>query len=124
MGTLVKRKNKGQNCSVRIIRNGKEFANQFDIAEQFNQHFINLGPDLAKAIDNTAGDPCWLINHSPLHSFFLSLVTEEWVADFFSGLDDKKSSLDIPNKLVRLASKTLSKPFAFIFNVNLYWHCA
>ena len=37
----------------------------------------------------------------------------------FSCLNDKKSSLDIPNKLVRLASKTLSKPFAFIFNKSI-----
>ena len=42
-----------------------------------------------------------------------------WVANFFSCLNDKKSSLDIPNKLVRLASKTFSKPFAFIFNRSM-----
>ena len=36
-----------------------------------------------------------------LYIVFLSPVTEEWVADFFSCLNDKKSSLDIPNKLVR-----------------------
>ena len=38
--------------------------------------------------------------------FFLSPVKEEWVADFFSSLNDKKSSLDVPNKSVRLASKS------------------
>ena len=38
-----------------------------------------------------------------------------WVANFFSCLNDKKSSLDIPNKLVRLAFRTFPKPFAFIF---------
>lgn len=42
-----------------------------------------------------------------------------WVANFFSCLNDKKSSLDIPNELVRLASKTFSKPFAFIFNRSI-----
>ena len=42
-----------------------------------------------------------------------------WVANFFSSLNDKKSSLDIPNKLDRLASKTFSKPFAFIFNRSI-----
>ena len=51
--------------------------------------------------------------------FTLSPVTGDWVADFFSYLNDKKSSLDIPNTLVRLASKTLSKPFAFIFNKSI-----
>ena len=61
-----------------------------------------------------------LINHSPLYSLFLSPVTEEWVANFFSCLNDKKSFLDVPNKLVRLASKsTLSEPFAYIFNKSI-----
>ena len=119
IGTLVKRKNKGQNGPVRIVTNNKEFTNLSDIDKQFNQHFINVGPNLAKAIHSTDGDPCGLINLTPLHSLFLSPVTEEWVANFFSCLNDKKSSLDIPNKLVRLASKTLSKPFAFIFNKSI-----
>ena len=74
---------------------------------------------MEKAIHSTDGDPCGLINHSPLHSLFLSPVTEEWVANFFSSLNDKKSSLDVPNKLVRLASQTLSKPFAYIFNKSI-----
>ena len=94
------------------------FTNQSDIVEQFNQHFINVGPNLAKAIHSTDGDPCGLINNSPLHSLFPSPVTEEWVANFFSSLNDKKSSLDVPNKLVRLASKTLSKPFPYMYLIS------
>ena len=97
------------------------FTNQSDIVEQFNQHFINAGPNLAKAIHNinTDEDPCGRINHSPLHSLFLSPGTEEWVANFLSCLNDKKSPLDVPNKLVRLACKTFSKPFAYIFNKSI-----
>ena len=86
--------------------------------EQFNQHFINVGPNLAKTIHSTDDDPCGLINHSPLHSLFLSPVTEEWVANFFTCLNDKISSLDVPNKLLRLASKTLSKPFTYMYIFN------
>ena len=63
----------GQNCPVRILRDSKEFSNQLDIAVQLNQHFINVGPNLAKVIHNTSGDLCGLINHSPLHSFFCLL---------------------------------------------------
>ena len=102
IGTLVKRKNKGPNCPVRIKGNSIELTSELDIAEQFNQHFIDVVPNLAKTVSNTAGDPCGLINHSPLHSFFfLSPVTEKWVDK-----NDKKSSLDVPNKSVRLASKS------------------
>ena len=119
IGTLVKRKYKGQNCPVRIVRNNKVFTNQSYIVEQFKQHFINVGPNLAKTIHSTDDDTCGLINHSPLHSLFLSPVPEELVANFFSCLNDKKSSLNVPNKLVRLASKTLSKPFTYIFNKSI-----
>lgn len=75
----------GQNCPVRIIRNNKEFTNQSDIAEQCNQHFVNVGPNLAKAIpQSTNGDQCGLINHSPLLSFFnLSPVTGDVGCKFF-----------------------------------------
>ena len=65
------------------------FTDQSHIVEQFNQHFINVGPNLAKAIHSTDGDPRGLINHPPLHSIFLSPVTEEWVANFFSCLNDR-----------------------------------
>lgn len=61
-----------------------------------------------------------ILLYDPLHRlFFWLLVTEEWDANFFSRLNDKKSSLDIPIKLFRLPSKTLSKPFAFTFNKSI-----
>ena len=47
IGTLINRKNKGHTCPTRIVRNEKTYINQFDIAEQFNQHFVNVGPKLA-----------------------------------------------------------------------------
>ena len=119
IGTLIKRKNKGQNSHVRIVRSNEEFISQSDIAEQFNQYFVNVGPNLAKTIQNINKDPRKFVKHTPLHSFFMSPVTEEWVANFFSRLHDKKSSLDIQNKLFRLASKALSKPLTFIFNESI-----
>ena len=89
MGTLNRRKTKGPNCPARIIRNNKEFTNQSDIAEQFNQHFVNVGPNLAKAVpQSTDGDPCGLINHSPLPSFFfcfLSSIGRTELTSFLGG---------------------------------------
>ena len=51
--------------------------------------------------------------------FFCLLSQKSGLLIFFSCLNDKKSSLDILNKLVRLASKTLSKPFASILNKSI-----
>ena len=74
IGTLINRKSKGQSLPSRIIRNNTTFTSQFDIAEQFNQHFVNVGPILAKLIPNTNDDPTKYINNSPMSSFYLSLV--------------------------------------------------
>ena len=57
--------------------------------------------------------------HVDLLIILLCIVFLEQVSEFFSCLNDKKSSLDVPNKLVRLASKTLSKLLAFIFNNSI-----
>lgn len=79
---------RSQNCPVGI-KEMAEFLNILDISVHFNQHFINACPNLAKAIHNTAGDQCGINNHSPLHNFFPSPMTEECVADFFSCLNNK-----------------------------------
>ena len=59
------------------------------------------------------------IQKTPTSSFYLSPVSEEYVSQLFSGLNDKKSSLDIPNKMITIACKSLSKPFTFIFNQSI-----
>ena len=95
------------------------FTNPSDIAEQFNQHFINVGPNLANLIPSTNDDPTKYITNSPTSSFFMSPVTEEYVCQLFSELNVNKSSLDISNKMIKLASRALSIPFAYIFNQSI-----
>ena len=97
IGTLIKRKAKVQsNYSSRIIRNSKVYTNELDVANQFNQHFTTIGPTLASAINPTYDDPTKYIRDSPTNSFYLSAVTEEYVAQLFSNLNERKASLDIP----------------------------
>ena len=120
IGTLIKRKAKVQpNYSSRIIRNSKVYTNELDIANQFNQHFTTIGPTIASTINPTYDDPTKYIRNSPTNSFYLSAVTEEYVAQLFSNLNERKASLDIPNKLIKLASHELSKPFSYIYNQSI-----
>ena len=112
-------KSKGQSSPSRIVRNNKVFTTQSDIAEQFNQHFVNLGPNLACQITSTNDDPTKYINNSPISSSYMSPVTEEYVCRLFSGLNEAKSSLEIPNKMIKLASSSLSVPFTIIFNQSI-----
>ena len=53
VGSLIKRKTKGQTTPSSIFRNGQSFTNQQDIVDQLNQHFINVGPSLTELIDDT-----------------------------------------------------------------------
>ena len=49
----------------------------------------------------------------------LSPVTETQVYNLFKALDINKSSIDIPNKLIKLAAEPLSIPFAQIYNQSI-----
>ena len=50
---LIKRKTKSQTTPLRIARNNKIYTNNEDIADQFNKHFINEGPNLASKTDKS-----------------------------------------------------------------------
>ena len=97
----------------------KTYINQFDIAEQFNQHFVNVGPKLANSIPISNDDPTKYVTNSPISSFCMSPVSEEYVCRLFSEQNVNKSSPDIPNKMIKLASTALAVPFAHIFNQSI-----
>ena len=98
IGTLIKRKTKGQTSPSRIIMHNKTFTNKLDIAEQFNKYFISVGPSLASTIDHYDEEPSKYINKSPVSSFIMSPVEVTQVCRLFQNLNENKSSLDIPNK--------------------------
>ena len=51
----------------------------------------------------------------------MSCVTETEVCSLFKGLNDHKSSLDIPlsNKLIKIAAQPLSIPLTYIYNKSI-----
>ena len=49
----------------------------------------------------------------------MSTVTESQVSSLFKALDVNKSSIDIPNKLIKLAAEPLSVPFTKIYNQSI-----
>jgi len=57
IGSLIKRKAKGQISPSRIIHNNITFTKEKDIAELFNHDFVNIGPTLAKEIKTDHRDP-------------------------------------------------------------------
>ena len=119
IGTLAKRKTKGQTLPTRIVHNSRTFTQGKDIAELFNNFFINIGPTLAKEIKICHTDPLQYIESTPSNSFYLPPVTHTQVSILFAGLKENKASLNVPNKLIKLASGQLSVPFAEIYNESI-----
>ena len=108
VGTLIKRTAKGQTIPLRIVRNNKTYTNNDDIADQCNKHFINVGPHLASRI-----------SFSPTNSFVMSTVTETQVFSLFKTLEVNKLSIDISNKLIKIAAEPLSVPFTKNYNQSI-----
>lgn len=119
IGNLIKRKTKGQTSPQRIVRNNKTFTSNEDIADQFNKHFVNVGPSLASRIEDSFENPTQYIPSSPANSFVMSTVTETQVSNLFKTLDKNKSSIDIPNNLIKIAAEPLSVPFTQIYNQSI-----
>lgn len=116
IGTLIKRKTKSQLPISKIMRNNRTYTRRIDIANQLNEHFINVGPNLAKQIPSTTICPTDYITNSPTTSFMMSPVSVNEVTNLFKSLDDNKSSIGVPNKLIKIAAKQLAMPFTYIYN--------
>lgn len=89
------------------------------IADQFHKHFVNVGPSSASKIEDCYEHPTLYIWSSPANSFVMSTVTETQVLNLFMTLDKSKSSIDIPNNLIKLAAEPLSAPFTKIYNQSI-----
>lgn len=101
------------------MHNNRVYTDKTDIADQFNKHFVNVGPNLAQKIGHCERNPTQYIKSTPENSFVLSCVTETQVCSLFKCLNDHKSSLDIPNKLIKIAAQPLSLPLTYIYNQSI-----
>ena len=119
IGTLIKRETKSQTSPLRVARNNKIYTNNIDIADQFNKHFISVGPNLASKIDKSNENPTQYISSSSINSFVMENVTEAQVSNFLKNLDTNKSSIGIPNKLIKTAAEPLFVPFTQIYNQKI-----
>ena len=119
IGTLIKRKTKSQTTPQKIARNNKIYTSTEDIADQFNKHFINVGPNLASKIDKSNENPTQYISSPLINSFVMENVTEAQVSNLFKNLDINKASIGIPNKLIKIAAEPLSAPFTQIYNQSI-----
>ena len=119
IGTLIKRKSKRHLKQTRIIRNDVTYTNEYDIANQFNQHFVNVGPNLANKLPTSNLNAVSYIQNSPISSFSMSPLTVSQVHVLFQSLDTSKASISIPNFIVKTAADVLAPIFCCIYNESI-----
>ena len=71
---------------------------------------------MASKIDKSNENPTQYISSSSINSFVMENVKEAQVSNLLKNLDTNKSSIDIPNKLIKIAAEPLSVPFTQIYN--------
>ena len=99
--------------------NNKTLTNKLDIADHFNKYFISVGPSLASTIDHYDEEPTKYIAKSPVSCLIMSSVEATQVCRLFQNLNENKTSLDIPNKLIKIVSEPLSIPFTYLYNQSI-----
>ena len=96
---------------------GDYVYNSFDVANSFNEFFVNIGKSMADKIPH-----CDNVIHSPRvdRSFVLSEATDDEIKKLIDSLNENKACRqdDIPVKILKLSSSIISTFLAYIFN-----HC-
>ena len=104
-----------------IEMNGSIIDNPLDIAEKFNNFFVNVGPDLAKKIAPSNLNPTDSLQGSYCNSMFLEPTTDEEICDIISNLKKSNSTGhdNIPITLIKSCKLELSSILSHVNNQSL-----
>ena len=123
LNELINRKTKKKEISNEFIDSNStnSIINPKEIANKFNNYFINIGPNLAKEITHTRkSNFSKYLTGNYLNSMFLDPITEIEVENEIHDLDSNKSpGYDGFNaKIFKQVGKVISKPLTHIFNLT------
>ena len=99
----------------------KNVSSASDIAEELNNYFVTIGPNLANEISDVPISFKQYLGEKNDKSLVWKPVTEEEVMDFLCSLDIKKSHGydNLPARLLIDAASFICKPLTYIFNLSL-----
>ena len=115
---LNKTKSK-QNFPNYFMINGTQISDAQDIANKFNDYFVNIGPNLASnvSINSTYSFKDYLL--SPVQTAFqFSLIDEQTILKTIDNLKNKCScgSDRISNKILKIIKQEIAAPLSHIIN--------
>ena len=109
--------NKKQKRKITKIKkeNGEYTVDKQEIANLFNEYFVNVGKKMSDTIPNVPNNIC---TPSIENSFFMKLTTGDEIFQLINKLDENKAKnlIDIPTKFIKLANNLLSPILSVLFN--------
>ena len=112
-------KNHNKNIQTTFCSNGEQITDKKEIAEKFNNFFVNIGPTLSKKIPFTEGDIQDYLTRTQTR-ILLSPVDENEIIKVIKNLKDSSAGWDDINaSLFKLSINSVITPFTHICNLSL-----
>ena len=103
-----------------FVINGKDVSNNLQIANGFNKYFVNIGPNLSKAIPKSPKSPVSYMNENNPHTIFLKPVVEDEVVNIIKCLKESSAGWDnICPAIVKSTYLSFIKPLTHVLNLSI-----
>ena len=116
--SIINVKNNRLNNISQIVQNGKVIKNPQDIAQAFNQYFVNIAQNIDKEIPRTRKCPLDYLGARTAESFFISPTDSSEIDSIISQLHKGKSvgPYSIPINLLKRLSPNIASSLASLIN--------
>ena len=116
----VIQKNKQVKITDQILINNKIVTNKTDIANAFNNFFVNIGYNLSKAIPSCNIDPLSYIPNGALNSMYITETDHYEIKNILCSLNNSSPGWDdIHAKIVKASYLYYINPLCHIYNLSL-----
>ena len=105
---------------TKILKDNVELIEARDIANAFNNFFVNVGSNIASSIPASSTSPELYLPERQINSLLLSPITSKEISDEICKLNISKASgpYSIPT-ILKVLHEVVSKPLEYIFNLSL-----
>ena len=120
INSILSKNNRSRIEPAKLDVNGATLQNPFDIAKAFNQHFVDIGPELASSIPSPTTNFRNYVKQTN-STFELTQLSQSEIIEIMNNLHiNKASGLDtIPANLLKYSANYVSKSLSHIFNLSI-----
>ena len=113
-------KRKNANSNIVFKHNDHIISKNVDIANNFNDYFLNTPKDLCNKLPSQTKDPCSYLKGFVNESLFMNPTSEDEVMKILSGLTNSSAGHDeIDIKAIKGVASNILKPLVHICNLSL-----